>query len=120
MPLPGGDFPVDAFDRLVEDIQVEHPYLSAFHARRLVRAYGTLASEVLDGATSFDDLGQDFGASLTEREVRWLITHEFARCADDILWRRSKLGLRLSAEEIQTLDAWMSGNCSAVLAQAAQ
>lgn len=120
VPLPGGDFPVDAFDRLVEDIQVEHPYLSPFHARRLVRAYGTLASDVLGDATSLDDLGEDFGASLTEREVRWLITHEFARCADDILWRRSKLGLRLSAEEIQRLDTWVSGNCSAVLAQAAQ
>lgn len=118
--LPGGDFPVDGFDRLVNDIQAEHPYLTPFHARRMVRAYGTQAFEVLGDATSLENLGQDFGASLSEREVTWLISREFARSAEDIVWRRSKLGLRLSTEQIQTLDTWMSDNCSAVLSQAVQ
>lgn len=120
VPLPGGDFPVDGFDRLVADIQAEHPYLTSFHARRMARAYGTQAFDVLGDATSLDDLGQDFGASLHQREVTWLISKEFARNAEDIVWRRSKLGLRLSTEQIQALDNWVSSNCSAVLSQAAQ
>ncbi len=53
------------------------------------------------------DLGQDFGATLTEREVTWLMQREFARQADDILWRRSKLGLRLSKEQADALERWM-------------
>lgn len=118
--LPGGDFPVDAFDHLVADLKAAHPYLTPFHARRLVRAYGTEASAVLGDASAPDDLGQDFGASLTEREVEWLITHEYARRAEDVVWRRSKLGLRLTAEQIEALDGWMISNCSTVLAQAAQ
>ena len=54
------------------------------------------------------DLGQDFGATLTETEVRWLITHEFAREPADILWRRTKLGLRMSAAQIEQLSAYMA------------
>jgi glycerol-3-phosphate dehydrogenase len=53
------------------------------------------------------DLGQSFGATLTEREVRYLMANEWARTADDVVWRRSKLGLRLSAAEVAALDAWM-------------
>ena len=49
----------------------------------------------------------DFGASLTEREVRWLMQREYARRAEDVVWRRSKLGLRLSADQIKRLDDWM-------------
>ncbi|MEO0372151.1 MAG: glycerol-3-phosphate dehydrogenase [Pseudomonadota bacterium] len=105
--LPGGDFAVDGFDALVAQLQATHPYLTDRWARRLVRAYGTDAAKMLDGAKTPEDLGQDFGATLTEREVRWLMTHEFALRAEDVVWRRSKLGLRMSAEEIQALDAWM-------------
>ncbi|MEM6588826.1 MAG: glycerol-3-phosphate dehydrogenase [Pseudomonadota bacterium] len=105
--LPGGDFPVAGFDALVEELQGDHPYMSERWARRLVRAYGTDAAKMLDGATSAKDLGQDFGGTLTEREVRWLMTHEFARRAEDVVWRRSKLGLRMNASEIDALDMWM-------------
>ena len=54
------------------------------------------------------DLGKNFGANLTEREVNWLIENEFARTAEDIVWRRSKLGLRLTTQEIDVLDAWLA------------
>jgi glycerol-3-phosphate dehydrogenase len=120
VPLPGGDFPVDGFDHLVAELKSAHPYLNAHHARRLARAYGTLASEVLGDARGSDDLGEDFGATLSEREVNWLIENEYARSAEDIVWRRSKLGLRMSAPQISKLDAWMSGHDGTILRQAAQ
>jgi glycerol-3-phosphate dehydrogenase len=64
---------------------------------------------LLGTAQSAADLGRDFGATLTEAEVRWLMTHEFARAAADIVWRRTKLGLRMTKEQIAELDAYMSG-----------
>ena len=63
---------------------------------------------MLDGAVSKEALGQDFGATLTEREVNWLMAREYARTAEDVVWRRSKLGLRMSPAEIATLDRWMA------------
>ncbi len=71
--------------------------------RRLVRAYGTLSMEMLGDARSADDMGRCFGADLTEREVEWLTRTEWARTADDVLWRRSKLGLRLNSAQVETL-----------------
>ncbi len=106
-PLPGGDFPVDGFDDLVRDLRQDHAFLDDFWARRLVRAYGTEAAGILAGAATAADLGRDFGATLTAREVLWLIDKEFARTAEDVVWRRSKLGLRMSEAEIAALDDWM-------------
>ncbi|SMC43358.1 glycerol-3-phosphate dehydrogenase [Primorskyibacter flagellatus] len=108
VPLPGGDFPVDGVDDLVSDLKDRFPFLSDIWARRLVRAYGTEAQAVLNDATNVDDLGYDFGATLTEAEVIWLMDKEYARTAEDVVWRRNKLGLRLSAEQIGTLDDWMA------------
>jgi len=108
VPLPGGDFPVDGVEDLVTELERDHPFLSAFWARRLVRAYGTEAREVLGDAKRAEDLGRDFGATLTQAEVTWLMRHEYARSAEDVVWRRSKLGLRLSAEQIAALDTWMT------------
>jgi glycerol-3-phosphate dehydrogenase len=108
VPLPGGDFPVDGFDTIVARLTDDHPFLSGFWARRLVRAYGTEAWAVLKGAREAADLGRDFGATLTEREVEWLMQNEYARSAEDVLWRRSKLGLRLSADEAGAIETWMS------------
>ncbi|VAV88767.1 Aerobic glycerol-3-phosphate dehydrogenase [hydrothermal vent metagenome] len=105
--MPGGDFAVDGVAELIAGLMKECSYLSPFWARRLIKAYGTLARDVLGDATSAEDLGRDFGATLTEREVLWLMRHEFAREAEDIVWRRSKMGLRMSKGEIATLDAWM-------------
>jgi glycerol-3-phosphate dehydrogenase len=62
---------------------------------------------MLGDAASYADLGEDFGATLSEREVRWLMDQEYARAADDIVWRRTKLGLKLKPEDIAALDSWM-------------
>lgn len=107
VPLPGGDFPVGDVARVVDDLKTAHPFLTDFWARRLVRAYGTEAATLLAGAKTADALGRDFGATLTEAEVRWLMNKEYARRAEDVVWRRSKLGLRMSAEDIAALDEWM-------------
>jgi len=107
VPLPGGDFPVGDVDRLIAELRAAYPFLDARWARRLVRAYGTEAAQMLGDARAASDLGQDFGASLTEREVTWLMRCEYARRAEDVVWRRSKLGLRMTAEQIAALDAWM-------------
>ncbi len=106
--LPGGDVPVDGVPKLVSDLRKAHPFLTKRWALRLVRAYGTEAAEMLGGAQDAEALGRDFGATLTEREVRWLMKHEFARTADDVLWRRSKLGLRVDEEQAAALAAWMT------------
>jgi glycerol-3-phosphate dehydrogenase len=107
-PLPGGDFPYDGVEALVERTQQAFPFLTADHARRLVRAYGTRVETVLKGATGADDLGVQFGADLTEAEVRYLMASEWAQTADDVLWRRSKLGLHVSDAQRASLDAFMA------------
>ncbi len=105
--LPGGDFEVSEFDNLVSKISNSYAFLTKPYARRLVRAYGTDANAILDGASTLDDLGRDFGAHLYEAEVNWLMANEFACSAEDVVWRRSKLGLRLSPTQISELDTWM-------------
>ncbi len=107
-PLPGGDFRHDGFETLLAAIRAEHPYLEPGHARRLVRAYGTRTAHLLAGITSEAGLGRRFGFNLTEIEVRYLMREEWAADAADVLWRRSKLGLRLSAAEVAALDGFMS------------
>ncbi|MCL5775919.1 glycerol-3-phosphate dehydrogenase [Limibaculum sp. FT325] len=107
VPMPGGDFAVDARDALVASLCATYRFLNRAWALRLVRAYGTEARAVLGEAAEARDLGRAFGHDLTEAEVRWMMTHEWARTADDVLWRRSKLGLRLTPDEAAALDAWM-------------
>lgn len=107
-PLPGGDFPYDGVDALVERTLRRWPFLSESHARRLVRAYGTRVENVLKDARGIDDLGQRFGADLTAAEIRYLMDREWARVADDLLWRRSKLGLYFSAAQHGQLETFMS------------
>ena len=105
--LPGGDFPVDGAPELIARLRAAYPFLTAGWANRLVRAYGTEAAAVLGGAAGPADLGRDFGATLTEAELRWMMTREWARTADDALWRRSKLGLRLDAAQQAAVAAFM-------------
>ena len=108
VPLPGGDFPVEDVPRLISALQAEYGFLDAFWARRLVKTYGVEARIVLGNAAQAKDLGHMFGATLTQAELRWLMTHEFAQRAEDIVWRRTRLGLRMTAEQIDALDKWMS------------
>lgn len=107
VPLPGGDFPLDGKAALAGRLRGEHPFLTPEWAARLIRAYGTDAWAVLGGAASAEALGRDFGATLSEAEVRWLMRHEFARHAADVVWRRSKLGLRMTAEQIAAVEDFM-------------
>ncbi|WP_343162853.1 glycerol-3-phosphate dehydrogenase [Paragemmobacter kunshanensis] len=107
--LPGGDFAHDAVPALTAALKSRFPFLTDYWAARLIRAYGSEAETLLGNAQTAADLGRDFGATLTEAEVRWLMQHEFARAAADIVWRRTKLGLRLSKDQIAALDAYMSG-----------
>ncbi len=109
-PLPGGDFAVDGGPDLIQALQSQYPFLTKDWAQRLVRAYGTLAGAMLDGAKSPGELGPHFGATLYAQEVKWLIKNEFAHDSQDILWRRSKLGLRLSETQAAKLQDWIDHN----------
>ncbi|MEM9726398.1 MAG: glycerol-3-phosphate dehydrogenase [Pseudomonadota bacterium] len=113
-PLPGGAFDAADLPAMAQALRARHGFLDAAWAQRLLRAYGTDAALLLDGAGhDRDALGQYFGAGLTEREALWMMRQEFARSADDILWRRSKLGLRLSAAEAAALADWCETRAAA-------
>jgi glycerol-3-phosphate dehydrogenase len=84
------------------------PFLSEPHARRLVRAYGRRAEHILGEAQSLGDLGECFTGDLTGAEVRYLVEHEWAQTAEDVLWRRSKLGLSVSAKESEALGRFIA------------
>ena len=115
-PLPGGDFAYDGRADLTRSLQAAFPFLEPSQARRFARSYGTQTYQMLTGISDAKGMGQAFGAGLTALELRWLIRREFARRAEDVLWRRSKLGLRLSEEEIKTLESWMKTNVPKILA----
>jgi glycerol-3-phosphate dehydrogenase len=102
--LPGGEFTPDDFEAQIEKMHQHWPFLSDAHARRLFQAYGLRAERFLENAKSLDDLGRRYAGDLTEAEVRYLVQHEWAQSADDILWRRSKLGLKATAEDVVALD----------------
>lgn len=106
--LPGGDFPVDGVATLMQRLATQYSFLNDAWASRLVKAYGLDAFEMLGDAKVESDLGQNFGSNLTEREVNWLVEKEFARTAEDIVWRRTKLGLRLTTHEIKVLGGWLA------------
>jgi glycerol-3-phosphate dehydrogenase len=107
-PLPGGDFDggLPAFTRSVKE---NWPFLDARHVERLAAAYGTRVAHILRGAVQPEDLGPRFGADLTAAEVRYLMRHEWARTADDVLWRRTRLGLRVSLRDKEALAQFMAG-----------
>ncbi|HKD47389.1 MAG TPA: glycerol-3-phosphate dehydrogenase, partial [Rhizomicrobium sp.] len=103
--LPGGAFPVDGFETLVQSLEKRAPKISPSTIRRLAHTYGTEAGAIL----AEGDLGRIFGADLGEREVAFLVGKEWARSAADILWRRTKLGLRFSEAEEQALVHYIEG-----------
>jgi len=104
-PLPGGDF--DNFETFLSGVRARWPFLAPDIAHRLARAYGTRINAVLRNAASMDDLGHDFGAGLTAQEVDYCVAQEWARSVDDILWRRTKLGIRLSAAQVEQLRCYL-------------
>jgi glycerol-3-phosphate dehydrogenase len=105
--LPGGDFAATGFDDELHKLQADYPFLDARHAHRLFRLYGTKARVLLGTAASLADLGRHFGSDLYEAEIRYQIEHEWALTAQDVLWRRTKKGLHLSADEAALLDGFM-------------
>jgi glycerol-3-phosphate dehydrogenase len=106
--LPGGDFPRHGFETEVENTRLRWKFLLPDQALRLVAAYGSRIGEVLGEARQKADLGESFGPELTEAEVRYLMTREWARFPDDILWRRSKLGLTMADADRERLAAFMA------------
>jgi glycerol-3-phosphate dehydrogenase len=107
-PLPGGDFAWTRFDTEVDAARERWKFLSEGQARRLVAAYGSRLAAVLGDATDCAGLGPAFGPELTAAEVRYLMTREWARFPEDILWRRSKLGLTMPPEDRDALAAFMA------------
>ena len=105
--LPGGDFAVTDVATHIGQLQIDYPFLTPPWATRMIRAYGTDTWQIFGNAQSVAELGHDFGATLSEAEVRHLVSHEFATCAADILWRRSKLGLRLNEAQTASLESYL-------------
>jgi glycerol-3-phosphate dehydrogenase len=109
-PLPGGDLEDGDFARFLAEATRRWNWLGHETVERLARAYGTRIELVLNGARGRNDLGPCFGADLYERELAYLARHEWARRASDALWRRSKLGLRLSLDEAARVESWFAGS----------
>ena len=108
VPLPGGE-EIEHVDLggFLTRLRARHPWLPEPLAHRYARQYGCRTERLLDGALSLGDLGRPFGAGLYEAEARYLIAHEWARTAQDVLERRTKLGLRLTPAERADFEPWM-------------
>ena len=112
VPLPGGDIGgcgEGAYEQWLQAQANNYPWLAKSLLTRLSRAYGSQLHEVLRGATTMADMGLCFGADLYQREVEYLLTNEWARSGEDILWRRSKLGLYFTPAQADRLEAFVGG-----------
>jgi glycerol-3-phosphate dehydrogenase len=101
--LPGGDFPVDAYEIRVAQLCDSYPALDKTMIARLVRSYGTKALVILADVSTPADLGRLIGGTLSEKEIHYLVSQEFAKTVDDVIWRRSKLGLVLNSNECESI-----------------
>jgi glycerol-3-phosphate dehydrogenase len=108
-PLPGGDFAIADRAARLADVEQRYPFLGARRAARMFSYYGTRIDRALEGVRRLEDLGRDFGAGLTERELDYLKREEWVVSADDAVFRRSKLGLRLSPSQIADIDDYLAG-----------
>lgn len=108
VPLPGGDMPDADFGRFLATLTTRHSQLPPALLRRLARAYGTRVEAILGTATGVGDLGADLGGGLHTAEVDYLVAHEWARTAEDVLWRRSKLGLHVPPGTAERLAAYLA------------
>ena len=107
MPLPGGNLPRTDFAAFAAGVQQRWPFLPEALAHRLARAYGTRITEILGAAGSLADLGRQFGAGLSQAEVDYLRRHEWAHTAEDIAWRRTKLGLHMQPQDLPELQRYL-------------
>ncbi|MDD1782006.1 glycerol-3-phosphate dehydrogenase [Enterovibrio sp. ZSDZ35] len=106
-PLPGGE-DISSFEDVENALRLQFPWMDNFMANRLAITYGSRVWVWLGDVNDLDDLGQQFGASLSQREVDYLMTAEYAQTAEDILWRRTKLGLYLSDDEKASVIAYLA------------
>jgi glycerol-3-phosphate dehydrogenase len=104
--LPGGDFPYAETEQRISEFAARYAFLGPQNGRRIFRAYGTKAQQMMEGVRAPQDMGEMFGP-LSSREVEYLIAQEFVQEADDILWRRSKLGLHMNEAEQKALRSYM-------------
>ncbi len=109
-PLPGGDFGIVEFNSRCKALIKDYPFLTEEESLRFIKLYGTRANRVLGEATTRDHLGIDFGHGLYQCEVEYQIRHEWALTTEDILWRRTKLGLVFTAKETEGLKSWLKKN----------
>ena len=100
------------YPQQLSKLQERYPFLSPAHAERLFQQYGSLTYNVLGDASSYQDLGQHFGHDFYESELRHMIDHEWAQTLDDVIWRRSKLGLHLSQEQCEAIRLVMDTSLS--------
>jgi glycerol-3-phosphate dehydrogenase len=107
-PLPGGDIPGADFEGFANRFRQHHAWLPADLARRYLHSYGTRSEQLLHGASAMEDLGDDLGDGLYAVELRYLTRYEWVETADDLLWRRSKLGLHVSEQTKQNIAAWLA------------
>ncbi|GAB3483232.1 glycerol-3-phosphate dehydrogenase [Marinomonas epiphytica] len=106
-PLPGGDFSV-SLDTYTMELQKSYPFIGAHLAKRLAHSYGSRSHLFLEGKGSLEEMGEHFGSDLYQAEVDYLIEQEWAFTAQDVLWRRTKLGLEVSSEEVSKLEQYMN------------
>ena len=111
--LPGGDLPEGSFAVFLRTLERRYPWLPQSLRQRYAHAYGTRIERVLGGATSLAGLGRELLPQLYECEVAYLRREEFARSAEDVLWRRSKLGLHLPAADLSPLEHWLAADAAA-------
>ncbi len=104
--LPGGD--LADFDTFLHALTARYPLMPQRYLHRLARAYGSRALLILGDAQTMADLGQDFGGTLTRAEIDYLVKHEWARTAEDILWRRSKLALHVPEDTAEQINAYLN------------
>ena len=113
-PLPGGDVPGADVEGFIARCAERYPWLAQEMVRHYVRHYGTGIHTLLAGRAGIDDLGEHFGAGLHAAEVEYLVEHEWARTSEDVLWRRTKKGLRMSEDGGRRLRAWFAGGGDAL------
>ena len=110
VPLPGGDMPGADFERFRRRMVRRYPWLGRELLRRYARGYGTRMERLLEGCTRLADLGEEVLPGLRAREIDYLRREEFARTAEDILFRRTKLGVHLPATAVARLERWLGAH----------
>ncbi len=106
--LPGGDLPAGSLARFLRNVERRYPWLPATLRTRYARSYGTRIDLVIGDARSLQDLGPEVLPQMYASEIAYLRREEWAQTAEDILWRRSKLGLHLPPDAAGTLDRWLA------------